>query len=120
MGLARQAGIVGSAIRRLFQRGTSNHRPIPGGQRDEMAARHRSGAVASSRLRRAGTRALERTFGAIPTAVRRGEHAGLLPDDAGTILPFAAPPNASQFPQTAYRYDAEKLASQQGRRVGVG
>ena len=44
----------------------------------------------------------------------RGQHAGLQSDDAGQVLPRAAPPDAPQLPQAAGRHDAEVAAAPQG------
>ncbi len=63
-----------------------------------MADAERSGAVASARLRRHGSRALEQSSGALAAAVRQSrdaarrrtrEHERRQPDHRRTVLPLA-------------------------------
>src|SRR5690606_26514395 len=63
--------------------------------------------AASARLRGTGARALERSSRAVPDPLRRGEHAGDLPDDTGTVLPCATAPDAQSAAKAARRDDSE-------------
>ena len=63
--------------------------------RGQVAPAQRPHAAAAARLRGPGPRALQRAARALPRAVRRGQHPGLLPDHAGADLPPAAPPGAA-------------------------
>ena len=78
-----------------------------------MAAHERPRAAAAARLRGAGAGALERAPRALPAALRREQHAGLQPDDAGAVLPRAAPADAPHLPQAARRDDPEEPAAAQ-------
>ena len=58
--------------------------------------RIRARAAAAARLRRAGSRALERAPRAVPAALRRGQHVRRVSVDAGAVLPHPAPPGAAR------------------------
>ena len=93
-GGAGDARAVGGAVRRLRQRRPGDHRPVhrlrPGQVGPDVAA----DAAAAARLRGLGPRALLRAPRALPAARRRGQHPRGEPDDAGPVLPPAAPPGA--------------------------
>ena len=105
------ARAVGSAVRRLRERRAGHHRPVHRQRRRQVAAPQRPRAAPAARLRRAGPGALERPARALPGAVRRGQHPGRPPDDAGAVLPPAAPPGAAPLAQAAHRDDAEEPAA---------
>ena len=65
----------------------------------------------------AGPGALQRAAGALPRAVRRGQHPGLLPDHARADLPPAAPPGAAPAAQAAGGDDAQEPAARARRRA---
>ena len=87
--------------------------------RVEVAAHERPGAAAAARLRGPGPGALQRAARALPAAVRRGQHAGLQPDDAGAVLPRAAPADAPHLPQAAGRDEPEEPAAPQAGGVAA-
>ena len=88
------------------------------GSRDRSGASQRPGAAAAARLRGPGPGALERAHRALPAALRRGQHAGRQPDDAGAVLPPAAPPGARDpRAQAARRLHAEEPAAPPARRL---
>ena len=68
-------------------------------------------AAAAARLRGLGPRALLRAARALPAARRRGQHPRRQPDDAGPVLPPAAPPGADRQAAPAGRHDAEVAAA---------
>ncbi len=76
--------------------------------------------AAAARLRGPGTGAQLRAPRALPAALRRGQLAGHQPDDAGQLLPCAAPPDAPHLPQAAGGDDAEVAAASQGLRLDPG
>ncbi len=58
-----------------------------------------------------GPGAFVRAPRALPPAVRRTQHAGLCPVDAGADVPHAEAPDAATVPQAADRHDAEEPAA---------
>ena len=56
--LPRRAGDVGSAVRRLLQRGAGDHRSVHRQRRGQMEPAQRAGAAVAARLRRAGARSI--------------------------------------------------------------
>ena len=74
--LPRRARGVGSAVRRLRERGPGDHRSVHRQRRGQVAAAERHGAAVAARLRRAGARAFQRPAGAVPGAGGRRQHAG--------------------------------------------
>ena len=60
-----------------------------------------------------GAGALQRPPGALPAAVRRGQHPGVLSVDAGPVFPRAAAADEAQLPQAADRDDAQEPAAAQ-------
>ena len=68
----------------------------------------------AARLRRSGSRALERTSRALPPALRGGQHARRLPLDAGPVFPSAAPASPQRAREAADRHDAEEPAPAPG------
>ncbi len=107
------AGHVGGAVRRLRQRRPGHHRPVHRLGRVEVGPRQRPGAAPAARLRGPGAGALQRPARALPAALRRGQHPGRQPDDAGAVLPPAAPAGAARLPQAADRDDAQEPAAAQ-------
>ena len=76
-------------------------------------------AAAAARLRGPGPRPLLRPHRAVPAAVRRGQHDGRPPVDAGVVLPPAAPPGLRAPASAADRLHPEVDAAPEGRRVRV-
>ena len=68
-------------------------------------------AAAAARLRGLGPRALHRPPGALPAARRRGQHPRREPDDAGAVLPPAAPPGARRQAAPAGHLHPEAAAA---------
>ena len=68
-------------------------------------------AAASARLRGLRSRALLGAAGALPAARRRGQHPRREPDDAGPVLPPAAPSGADRQAAPAGDHDAEVAAA---------
>ena len=66
------------------------------------------GHAPAARLGRAGARALERAHRALPSALRRRQHADRQRDDAGPVLPPAAAPDAAARGEAAGRLLAEE------------
>src|SRR5262249_27047138 len=85
-----------------------------------MATQQRPGPVLAPWLRRTGTGALQRPAGAFPPALCRGEYSGMLPIDAGAVLPPLAPPDETELPQAARCPDAQEFAPPQGRGIVRG
>ncbi len=88
---SRGAGAVGGAVRRLRQRGAGGHRSVPRRRRGQVAPALGPRAAAAARLRRARTRAFERSTRTLPSTRRRGQHPDRAADHAGPVLPRAAP-----------------------------
>ena len=103
---ARGARPLGGAVRRLRQRRAGHHRPVRRLGRGQVAADDAAGPPPSARLRGPGPRALERADRAVPSALRRRQHAGLQRDDSRTVLPPAPPPDAR--PQTPGRSSSSR------------
>ena len=114
LGRAQRAGAVGGAVRRLRQRRAGHHRPVHLLGREQVAAHERPRDAAAARLRGAGAGAQLGPSRALPAALGRGQLAGRRADDAGQLLPRAAPPDAPHLPQAAGRDDAEVAAAPQG------
>src|SRR3546814_14782545 len=85
-----------------------------------MAAdeRPRSAVAAWLRGARAGTQL--GAARAIPSALRRGQHADRQRDDAGELLPRPAASDPAQFPQAADHHDAEVAAAPQALHLQAG
>ena len=88
-GRAPRARDVGGSVRRLHERRAGHHRPVPVGLGAEVGTADRPRAAPAPRPRGAGARALLGPDRALPDPVRRGQHAGRLPLDAGLVLPPA-------------------------------
>ena len=73
----------------------------------------RPGHAAAARLRGPGARALERPAGAVPSALRRGQHPGRRTVNAGAVFPPAAPSGPTRLPQAARRHDPQEPAPPQ-------
>src|SRR5204862_5117197 len=114
IGRPDDSGLVGSPVRRLRERRSGHHRPVPGLLGVEMATRLWTRAAAAARLRGSGAGALQRTPGALPPAVRRRQHPGVQPDDAGTVLSCLAAADEARLPQAADTHDSEEPATAQG------
>ena len=112
-----RADAVGSAIRRFRQRRPGRFRPVHLFGRAQVAAHVGSGLPVAARLRGPGAGAFLRAPGALSPALRRRQHAGRRPLDAGQFLPCAAPAIEAGHPQAADRHDAEVDAAQQARGV---
>ena len=95
-GGAGDARAVGGAVRRLRQRRAGHHRPVHRLRPGEVGPDVAADAAAAARLRGLGPRALQRAPGALAAARRRGQHPRREPDDAGAVLPPAAPPGADR------------------------
>ena len=85
---------LGGPVRRLRQR-----RPVDRGRvhllrRGEVGPAVVAGAAAPARPGGPGPGPLVRPAGAVPAALRAGQHAGGQPDHPGELLPPAAPPGA--------------------------
>src|SRR5207245_11706317 len=114
----RHAGgalLLGGAVRRLRQRRAGGDRPVHllGRRQVEPPLRHRP--APAPRVRGAGSGAQLGAAGALPPALRRGQHPGLLPDDAGAGLPPAPPAGPAPVAQAAGGDDAEELAAAPAR-----
>ena len=117
---AEFADLVGSAVRRFRQRRAGGVRPVHLVGRTQVAAHVRPRLPAAARLRRAGAGTFLGSARALSAALRRGQHAGRLSDDAGQFLPRAAPSDQARVPQAADRDDAEVDAAQQAGGVEPG
>jgi 2-oxoglutarate dehydrogenase E1 component len=104
-------GHVGGAVRGLRQHRAGGDRPVHRLGRGQVAAALRSRAAAAARLRGRGPRALQRPARALPDALRRGQHAGRLPQHARADVPSAAAPGAAPVAQAADRHDAQEPAA---------
>ena len=103
------------AVRRFRQRRAGHHRPVHRQRRKQVAAHVRPDAAVAARLRGPGAGALVGAAGALPAALRRAQHDGRQPHDAGELLPCAAPPAEAELPQAAGADDAEIAAAPQAR-----
>jgi 2-oxoglutarate dehydrogenase E1 component len=102
---------LGRPIRRLLQWRPGDHRSIHQLRRSQMGTAVRPLLVPAARLRRPGTRALLRAPGALSAALRRVQHAGVHPIDAGADVSHAAPSNGALAAQAPHRDDAEEFAA---------
>ena len=107
---------VGGAVRRLRQRRAGDRRPVHRRRRVEVAAHERAHAAPAPWLRRPGARALERPARALPSALRRGQHAGRELHDARPVLPRAPAPDAPAVPQAPHRHEPQEPAPSSPRR----
>ena len=108
---ARDARAVGGAVRRLRQRRAGHHRPVHRLRPGQVGPDVAPDAAAAARLRGLGPRALLGPPGALPAARRRGQHPRGEPDDAGAVLPPAAPPGAHRQAAPADHHDPEVAAA---------
>ena len=111
---------VGSPVRRLRQRRAKHHRPVRRGGGGEVVARERPRDAPSAWVRRAGARAQQRSPGALPAALRRGQSPGRQLHDPGQLFPHLAAADASRLPQAADHDDAQVAASAQARGIERG
>ena len=107
---------VGSPVRRLRERRPGGHRPVHQLGRTQVAADERPDDAAAARLRGPGSGALLRPPGALPAALRRGQHAGRQLHHAGQLFPHPAPPDAPAVPQAADHHDAQDRCCATRRR----
>ena len=112
--VARGARPVGGAVRRLRQRRAGHRRPVHRLGRGQVAPDDAHGHAAAARLRGPGARALERAPRALPPALRRRQHADRQRDDAGAVLPPAAPPDAPAAGAALHPVHAEEPAAAAG------
>ena len=85
--------------------------------RRQVGPAERARVAAAARLRRPGAGALERAHRALPRPLRRGQHAGRLPVDAGAVLPPAALPGPRPGREAARRDHAEEPAAPPALRL---
>ena len=110
-GGARDARAVGGPVRRLRQLGAGDHRPVHRLGAVQVGPDDAPDAAAAARLRGLGARALLRPARALPDPRRRGQHPRREPDDAGAVLPPAAPPGARGQAAPAGDHDPEVAAA---------
>ena len=106
--LPGRTGALGSAVRRLRERGAGDHRSVHHQRRGQVEPAQRPRPSAAPRFRGAGARALERPDRALAIAGRRRERPDRLPLDAGTVLPPAAPAGGAGPAQAADRVYPEE------------
>ena len=111
----RRAGALGGAVRRLRQRRPVRHRRVHLLGRGQVGPAVVGDAAAAARPRGPGPRPHLGPPGALPAALRRGQHAGRHPDHPGQLLPPAAPPGAVAEAQAAGGLHAEVAAAAQAR-----
>ena len=122
-GGAGDARAVGGAVRRLRELRAGDRRPVHRLGSGEVGPDFAADAAAAARLRGLGSRAFIGTAGAVPGAGGRGQHPRGEPDDAGAVLPPAAPSGEDRQAAPADRDDTEVAAAaaagdQLGRRHG--
>ena len=110
-GGAGDARAVGGPVRRLRQLGAGDRRPVHRLGAVQVGADHAPDAAAAARLRGLGPRALLGAARALPDPRRRGQHPRREPDDAGPVLPPAAPPGARRQAAPAGDHDPEVAAA---------
>ena len=108
---------VGGPVRRLHERRPGDHRPVPRGQRDEVAPARGPHPAPAPRPRRPGARALERAHRALPDPVRRGQHARGLSLVARVLLPPAALAGARSRGEAARGLHPEEPAAPSALRL---
>ncbi len=111
---ARGAGGVGSAVRRLCQRGPDHHRQLLGRGRDQMGSARRPRHAASPRLRGTGAGALVLPVRTVPRTLRPREHACHGAIDGGPVLPPAALAGTAHGEAALDRGHAEVHAARPG------
>ena len=87
---------------------------VSGESKWQTHLRHRPPAAA--RLRGPGPGALLRAPRALPAGLRRGQHPGRQPDDAGPVLSRPAPAGEAQLPQAAGHHGAQVAPAPSRRR----
>ena len=97
------------------QRRADHHRPVHRCRRGQVGADERPRAAAAARLRGSGAGALERPDGALPHAVRRGEHAGRQRHDRGAAVPRPPPPGRARAAEAARSCSRRRRSSVAGR-----
>ena len=103
------ARYLGSAIRRFRQRRAGRDRPVPVVRRSQVGSPVRLGVVPAARLRRPRAGTQFRAPGALPAAVRAGQHDRVRADDACAGLPHDPPPDADAHAQATGGDDAKSL-----------
>ena len=117
-GPAGRAGALGGAVRRLLQRRADDHRRVRVVVGAEVEPALVGRAAAAARLRGPGARPLVRSDRAVPADVRRGQHDGGLPVDAGVVLPPAALARLPPAAPAADRVHPQVDAAAQGGGLG--
>ena len=113
------AGDLGGAVRGFCEHGGANYGPfVECGV--EVGEVQRPGAAAAARLRGAGAGAFARAAGAFLAALCGRQHAGVLSDDAGEDIPFAAAAGAPVVPEAAGHHEPEEHAAEQAGGLNAG
>ena len=86
-------------------------RPVPELLRVQVGALLRARDVPAPRVRRAGAGAFLGPPGALPPALRRGQHAGVRPEHSRPDVPPPQAPDAAALPPAAHRDDAQEPAA---------
>jgi len=116
-GEPRRAGALGGPVRRLRQRRTVHRGRVRLLRRGQVGTTVRADHPAAALARGSGPGPHVGAAGALPPAVRRGQHAGRCPHHAGQPLPPAAPAGAVQQEEAAGRVHAEVAAAAPAVRV---
>ncbi len=105
------ARAVGSAVRRLRERGPADHRSVHGRRSRQVGTGLERRDAPAARVRGARARALERPPRALSPAGGRRKPARRISDDAGAILPHPAAAGASRAGAPVDSHAAEESAS---------
>ena len=114
---------VGGPVRRLRQRRADRHRPVHRRERGQVARDERSRDAPAARLRRPGSRALERAARALLDALLARQPDRRQLHDVGAVLPPAAAARSYDAAAPADRDDAEVAVARPPRgerRRGAG
>ena len=95
VGVPRGARPLGGAVRRLRQLGAGDRRPVHRLGALQVGPELAADAPAPARVRGERARALERPDGALPPALRAGEHPDRQLVDGGAVLPRPPPSGAA-------------------------
>ena len=102
---------LGRSVRRFLQWCPGHHRSVHQFRGSQVGPRVRHHLVPAAWLRGSGAGAFFRAPRALLAVVRRVQHAGLRPLDAGADVSPAAPANAALVAQAAHRHDAQEFAA---------